>query len=386
MPRLEMIFFLLAIPPLQDFSVYAGPSSQDDPTKLLTTFLDASLNEVEFSSYGTDSGNELGPSKNDDLSPKSTKLIKTVEEMFRTTRRDEKDNHLAHLPLLKPDGSTFDLQIDKNTICNSAKFRVGIVPGQAPKTTWRLVINKTYGQIAGAMQGSSQQDIGKASKSLVNAVLRMGKPMFGHISGDSSCKAVFPAPQRRDLLHFPHSSVRRDRIDQLLEAARSYVLRYVEDGRILYIGGVAGAWFNVLETMRHGGFVFMGGAQQANPQATAARTRVHSWVATIALYTVIEQFQKAMRWETVSRVVSMKLIHPMVNALFDGLQKIWSEIKPQKDGDDGNAKRQERNDPSACVNVNDFKFVIQNIGPISKQDVAQAKAQEPQSCPAPDLQ
>lgn len=390
MPWVRALYFLLSIPFLHDLFVYGAPSSQRDLTASLTNLFDAALNEDRTLDHRSDSRNQLVPGQHGELSPRWDKLTwpqlaDTVEEMSGSTKRGDKDDQVAHIPLPKGDGSTLDLQIAKDTICNSAKFTIGIVPGQTPKDRWKLVTNKTYGEIAEAMQGSSEEDIGKASKSMMDAVLEIGKPIFGHISGASSCKAVFPAPQKRDLMHFPHSSVRRDSVDQVLEAARSYVLRFVEDARILYYAGIFAAAYNVVQTMRAGGFVFVGGAEQGNPQATAARARVHSWAATISLYTILEQFQKAMGWETVSQVVSMKVIHPLANALFDGLQKIWKEIKPQKEGDDGNGngKQRKRDDPSTCVNVNDFKFFVQNIGSISKQDVDEAKAKKPQSCPVP---
>lgn len=308
-------------------------------------------------------------------------FTKDFTDKSSSSKKTKPDPHLVHLPVPRGNGSAFDLQIEKDTMCSTTRFSLALTPGSDPTKPWTVQANQTYGDVSKRLSNANPKDITKNSKIFMDTVLWLARPIFGHISRDSQCKEAFPMPKRRDASHLNFLN-ERDDVEDILEAARSYILNRVATARLIYIGYGLAATYNIGQVIGYGGQVFVGDMDQGHPDITAARRRVHAYGITMASYVILEQVQKALGYDMLGDVICTKLIHPLVNVLFDNLQALYRGIK----GDNGQEVTlgiQKRDDISACCNVNDFKYVINNIGQATKSIADSPNANEKAGCSHP---
>ncbi|KAL9623769.1 MAG: hypothetical protein Q9160_002000 [Pyrenula sp. 1 TL-2023] len=333
--------------------------------------------------------NESGPSYTERILPRWddatwSQFLKDLGDISTHDKRDNVDPHLAHLPLPKPDRSTFDLQIEKDTMCDATKFSVAVIPDPDPKKDWHPVNHKTAGEVAKAIHGAPQQDIAKASRSLMETVLAMAKPAFSHLSGESWCKPIFPAPHKRD---GQGSSLgnSENSVDKIIDAARFWVLRNVRYGTLVYYNTLIGFSIRAITVQRGGGQVFAGNADQGDPWLTENRAEAHRWLILLATHIIVDELLVAINWTTVGETATIQLVHPLTNVLFDLIQYVWDRIKPRKPRKLMYWRDKRDDTPAYCLNVNDFKFLVENIEVISDNDMKDLKAENPGVCQNPKL-
>lgn len=384
----HLLFVLLC---LQNLLVGAAPApTEDDLAVQIINILGRPFNETQSS----DASNALHQAVNRqsksgrraDLNILAERygwswpyFMKDLEGESSPIERQNDDAHIVHLPVPRGNGSTFDLQVEKDTMCSATKFSIALMPGPDPTKPWSVRADQSYGEVSQRIKQASPEDITRNSRVFINTILKITRPIFGQISGDSNCREWFPMPIKRDLLTLDGID-KRDSVDIIIEVARSYVLDRIATAKLLYIGySVAIAW-NVGQVVAAGGQVFVGDEDQGFPDITAARRRVHSYAVTIASYFMLEQVQKFLGYARLGDVLCTKLIHPLVNVLFDNLQALYDQIRPSNGEENGNGI-QKRDDLSTCFNVNDFKYLINNIGGVTNSIADDPKANSKIGCP-----
>lgn len=263
-PVIALSHLLLLYPCFQALFVLGLPApAEDEMIAQLTKIFQMTANDSHTGNPANILHSEreypsrLKSKKHEDLLPRLDdsvwdQFVKDLGDVSTNTKRDDKSD--PHLQIPKSGGKSFDLEIQKDTMCDATKFSVAIIPGQDPTKSWTPVYGKTYGEVAQAMHGASEEDIAKASKALIDTALAMAKPAFGHLSGEKGCTAVLPAPKKRDV---PDANLgnTQNSVEKKLEAARYWILLYVDTGLLGYVAGIVALQINVAQTIQAGGYL-----------------------------------------------------------------------------------------------------------------------------------